>query len=231
LFNARGGTSYRLIALLIILAITAILWWLVYGEEFMGAKSVMAWSLAGKTVVIDPGHGGADPGVVDQEGLVEKDINLQISRSLAEILRQAGATVIMTRENDAVDAASKKADLDKRLSLMTDSDSSICISIHANSFPAQPNVYGAQVFYGAHDEKGQILANYVQKQLTRVTKSDRKALAHPSAYLLKNNEVPLILVEVGFFSNEKEKKLLQDPEYRWQLAWAVYSGTVEYFSQ
>ncbi len=216
------------VAIIIILAASVLLWWRFAGVEVY-SQPVISWALAGKTIFVDPGHGASDPGVATSDGLLEKDVNLDIAKALAEILRQAGASVVLSRENDTLIDDTKKADLDRRLQLMTDTDSVVCISIHANSFPREPSIYGAQVFFNKDDERGQILATDIQEEVSEVSNSNRKALAHSTAYILQHNAIPLALVEVGFFSNEAEKALLQDEEYQWQLAWAIYSGIVDYF--
>lgn len=215
-------------AIIIIIAASMLLWWRFTGIEVY-SQPVISWALAGKTIFVDPGHGASDPGVASPDGLLEKDVNLDIAQALSEILRQAGASVVLSRENDTLIDNTKKADLDRRLQMMTDTDSVVCISIHANSFPRKPSIYGAQVFFNKDDERGQILATDIQEEVSKVSNSNRKALAHPTAYILQHNAIPMALVEVGFFSNEVEKALLQDEEYQWQLAWAIYSGIVDYF--
>ncbi|MGI5891226.1 MAG: N-acetylmuramoyl-L-alanine amidase [Bacillota bacterium] len=229
--NYWGVFQLKWLPIIIItaLAVCALLWWRFPGAEVYSSKPVISWALAGKTIFIDPGHGGKDPGVISKNGLLEKDINLAISRSLAEILRQSGATVVLSRENDVIVDETKRADLDRRLQLMTDTNSAVCISIHGNSFPKKTHVYGAQVFYNKSDEKGRQLAESIQSEVSIISQSNRKALAHPDAYILQHNSIPIALVEVGFFSNDREEALLQDKDYQWQLAWGIYSGIVKYF--
>ena len=94
-------------------------------------------SLFGKTIVVDPGHGDWDPGVVGITGVEEKDINLAIGKNLAELLRNSGAIVLLTRENDHVAYDKKEEDIRARAALADGAD--LFVSVHANSFPASPS--------------------------------------------------------------------------------------------
>ena len=108
-------------------------------------------NLDGTVIVIDAGHGGWDPGKVGVNGVLEKDINLQIAEKLKEKLEEAGCTVIMTRTEDtalggSADGTTKSADMKERIRIMEETKPDYVISIHQNSF-SDTNVKGAQVFY------------------------------------------------------------------------------------
>ena len=103
------------------------------------------------TIVIDPGHGGRDPGKVGVNGALEKDVNLAIALKLKDLLEQNDINVIMTRTEDIglyseTDSNKKRVDLNKRVEIINNSDAAFAISIHQNSF-SQENVKGAQVFH------------------------------------------------------------------------------------
>ena len=120
-----------------------------------------------KSVVIDAGHGGSDPGKIGVNKSLEKDINLQIALQVKEKLEKNKIKVVMTRVDgeslSSTDAANHKADdMKKRVKIINESDASIAVSIHQNSYPAE-EVKGAQVFYYTHSEEGKKMAEIMQE--------------------------------------------------------------------
>lgn len=120
-----------------------------------------------KTVVIDAGHGGADPGKIGVNQCLEKDINLQIALKVKEKLENEQVKVIMTREDEnglSTDGASnhKIEDMKKRVEIINESEASIAVSIHQNSYTSE-DVKGAQVFYFTHSEQGKQMAEIMQE--------------------------------------------------------------------
>ena len=109
-------------------------------------QPALALALLGKTIVIDAGHGGFDPGAVGVSGLLEKDVNLAISQRVAALLRQVGATVVETRTEDEALAETKRADMYRRVEIAEECGAELFITIQANSIPQQ-QYRGAQVFY------------------------------------------------------------------------------------
>jgi N-acetylmuramoyl-L-alanine amidase len=200
------------------------------------AVETMSWALAGKIIVIDPGHGGYDPGKVGVSGVLEKDINLAIAKKLAQIVRGSGATVVLTREQDVDlvtegEGTKKKRDLDNRLKIVEDVGADLYVGIQANALGTRWT--GAQTFYMENNVDGRNLALSIQGEIRRQLKNtDRKALRlkEETSYILRNlNHLPAVLVEVGFLSNKEEEKLLNDPVYQEKMAMAIYSGIVKYF--
>ena len=183
-------------------------------------------SLFGLEVVIDPGHGDWDPGVVGSSGITEKEINLAISHNLAELLRNSGARVQMTREGDTALGDTKGEDIKARCAIAENAD--IFISIHINSYPAYPSIKGAQMFFGTDNPQGKLLAELLQSRAATELGSNRTALVHKDAYLLKNITIPSVIAEMGFLSNSEELANLSSSDYQWQAAWALYMGIVDY---
>ena len=186
------------------------------------------------TIVIDPGHGGRDPGKVGVNGSLEKDINLAIALRLRDILEGKGINVIMTRTEDVglyseSDSNKKRADLNKRIEIINSSGCLFAVSIHQNSF-TQESVKGAQVFYHADSEAGEKLAITLQEQIKETINdgNHRKAKSNTSYYMLKHTKCPLVIVECGYLSNRKEADLLIDPEYQEKMARAISSGILKY---
>lgn len=199
-----------------------------------------AMVLAGKAVVLDPGHGGPDGGAVGRSGSVEKAITLDVALRLRDLLNQTGAKAVLTREadRDLADAAKaqslrqrKRQDLAARVALGNESGADVFLSIHANSFPTLPSMHGAQTFYLASgSSENRRLATALQDELVRLTaNTDREPNHRIDQYLLENLKIPAVTVEIGFLSNAREEQMLLTPEYRQQVAWSLFAGLVRYF--
>lgn len=190
-----------------------------------------------KTVVIDAGHGGFDPGKVGTVGTLEKDINLAIAQQLKVLLELNGITVVMTRETDAglyedSDQNKKSADMRARVQLLQDTAPVVAVSIHQNSF-TDPASRGAQVFYYDGSAEGERGAEILQGALKRELNDGNHRIqkANTSYYMLKKSPCPLVIVECGFLSNPEEEMLLQNPQYQRKLAWAIHLGIVEWIAK
>ncbi|MBE5928141.1 MAG: N-acetylmuramoyl-L-alanine amidase [Lachnospiraceae bacterium] len=191
------------------------------------------------TIVIDPGHGGYDPGKVGINGTLEKDINLAISLQLKKSLSDFGYNVVMTRETDISlcsenDSNKKIADMQKRIEIIEKADPLCVISIHQNSFP-DSSVSGSQVFYygkanDSNPSTSKDIAVSVQASLKDIQNPDnhRQAAANTSYYLLKKTSHPTIIAECGFLSNITEESLLNNPSYQEKTADAICAGIKEY---
>lgn len=189
------------------------------------AVQALSWSVAGKTIVVDPGHGGSDPGCVGSSGVLEKDINLEVARRLAFYLTQAGATAILTRDGDY----ELSDDLEERVLAVRKHSADIFVSIHANSI-ASPRWWGAQAFYHPSDKEGQRLAALIQEELLKGLGESYRWIRHEDFYVLRNAGVPAVMVEVGFLSNPREERMLSHSSYQGKVAWCIYAGIVRYFA-
>ena len=187
-------------------------------------------------IIIDPGHGGKDPGKVGTKGTLEKEINLEIALHLKAILETQNVKVIMTRNKDmdlsTTSSNRKLSDMKERLTLIQESNANLVISIHQNSYTS-PEVYGAQCFYRTDSAQGEQLASIIQKQIiisTNQTKI-REIKGNDDYYLLKHSPLPTVIVECGFLSNPEEEKLLLTDEYKRKMAWAIHLGILQYLNQ
>lgn len=188
-------------------------------------------------VVIDAGHGGWDPGKVGVNDALEKDINLSIAYKLKSLLEQNDIKVVMTREDDSglyseTDRDRKKADLNKRVEIIQSSGALIAVSIHQNSF-REEYVMGAQVFYHTNSLEGKQLAEIIQEQL-KITIADgnhRKAKSNDNYYMLKKTVCPLVIVECGYLSNNKEAALLIEEGYQEKMAWGIHLGIMRFINE
>ncbi len=185
--------------------------------------------VSGKTIIIDAGHGGWDPGKVSAS-VEEKDINLLIAKRIEEYLSSSGAEVIMTRDSDTALGNTKNEDMKKRISIAKDDSADLFLSIHQNSFP-QSSIKGAQVFYFKDSEEGKDLAEKIQNRLKTFADetNTRMAKDNNNYYILKNTEAAAVIIECGFLSNPEEEKKLKDNKYRDKIAWAVYMGIWDFF--
>lgn len=191
----------------------------------------LSLSIANKVIVVDAGHGGIDPGAVGPAGTLEKDVNLAVAKRLCEILSQAGAVVVMTREDDKSYSDKKKTDLDARIALAEKQQADIFLSIQGNALKSS-RWTGAQTFYHPRSEEGKRLAVCVQQEMGRILKNTkRQARPHTEAYILRQLTMPAAVIEVGFMSNPQEEKMLNDPYYQGKVAWSIYAGIVKYFSE
>ena len=131
-----------------------------------------------RTVVLDSGHGGFDPGKESSDGILEKHINLAIAERLKELLEKEGIRVVMTRTDDnglytESDSNKKIADMKKRCAIIDAAKADIVVSIHQNSYQS-PEVKGAQVFYYKHSAEGKKLAQILQKSLKENLDTENK---------------------------------------------------------
>ena len=190
----------------------------------------------GCVVVLDAGHGGADPGKVGSGGLTEKEVNLSIALLLQELLEAEGIEVVMTRTQDEAlgDANAenrKMADLNARVEILEAADAKLAVSIHQNSF-GDPSVGGPQVFYYTGSEEGERAASCMQDALNEglsVTKP-RVIKANDDYYLLKKTSGVLVIAECAFLSNPEEEALLREPEYLIRVANALKEGILAYLA-
>lgn len=217
----------------------ALLLLLLFQFQFFQKDTWDSWNLplSGKVIYIDPGHGGPDGGAGDQ-GALEKDIALKVSKKLRDYLQQQGALVLMTREDD-IDLADsstkgysrrKVEDLKKRLQTINESDADLYLSIHLNAIPS-PKWSGAQTFYSPKFTENKRLAKFIQAELIRnLENTNREAKILNNVYLVKNANKPGALVEVGFLSNPQERSQLKTDKYQEKIAGSIYNGVMRYFT-
>ncbi len=213
----------------------------VFGDRDFAAVHTSADVSDRKTVIVDAGHGGFDGGASAADGTPEKDINLQIAKKLAEILKLNGYSVIMTRNadegtetnpNDTI-ANRKKSDMAERLRIMNENPDAVFVSIHLNKFTSS-KAAGAQVFYSPNGDNSKNLGLSVQqsvKQLIQPENTRTVKQGTKSTYLLYRAKTPAVIVECGFLSNKNELALLKSEEYQSKMAFAVFCGIAKYFEE
>ncbi|MGX4667858.1 N-acetylmuramoyl-L-alanine amidase CwlD [Cerasibacillus sp. JNUCC 74] len=216
-----------------------LIWLPIRENQASTSGSSFSLPLSGKTIVIDPGHGGPDGGAVGKDNTQEKDISLKVSKMLQKYLQQVGALVYLTRETDKDLASSetkgfskrKSEDIRNRLAFIHEKEADFFITLHLNALPS-PKWRGAQTFYNPRKDENRHLAKMIQAELIRnLENTNRTALAINNVYLLKHAEVPGALVEIGFLSNEPERELLKDEKYQQKVAASVYKGILRYATE
>ncbi len=174
-------------------------------------------------IIIDPGHGGHDPGTIGIGGVQEKDVILPISLDVAEILRKQDIEVIMTRDTDNF------ISLEGRTDMANDIDADLFVSIHANAINlSRPDVNGLETYYY---QSGRRLAEIIHWSILNGVNIDDRSIRRARFYVLRHSTMPAVLVEVGFLTGEVDASRLKDPNYRRQMAEAIARGIVEYIKQ
>lgn len=207
----------------------------------LAVDTVSSDNFQNKTVIIDAGHGGIDGGTSAPDGTVEKNLNLQISVKINDILSSMGIKTVMTRTDDedlSEDNAStirqkKVSDIKNRLSIINETEDAVFVSIHQNHF-TQEKYSGAQVFYSKNNPQSQSLAEKIRFQLITVLQPENTREIKPSGseiYLLHHAKAPAVMVECGFLSNYNETQLLKNEQYQQKLAFTIAMGIVDLLNQ
>ena len=193
-----------------------------------------------KRIVIDAGHGLPDGGGVGINGTIESTLNIKIAKLVKKELEKKGYTVVMTRtdentiaEESGTIGARKKSDMYKRLEIINSSDADMFVSIHMNKF-SDSRYRGAQVIYSGNFEESALLAALIQKELHSLpdNKSKRTQSKAPAGiFLMKNAQIPAVIVECGFLSNYDDEKLLNTEKYQKELGKAIVNGITKYYER
>ena len=174
-------------------------------------------------IIIDPGHGGEDPGTIGIGGFQEKDLVLPISLDVAEILRKQEIDVIMTRDTDNF------ISLQGRTDMANDIDADLFVSIHANAINlSRPDVNGLETYYY---KSGRRLAEVIHWSILNGVEIDNRGIRRARFYVLRHSTMPAVLVEVGFLTGAVDSSRLKDPDHRRRMAEAIARGIVEYIKQ
>ena len=184
-----------------------------------------AGALRGRTIVVDPGHGGHDPGAVGRRfNLTEKFVNLDTALRLTRLLEGAGARVILTRSTDVF------ITLGQRATRANNAGADIFVSIHANAHN-NANVGGTETYYNSYfrPADSRRLAGLVQQELVRELGLRDIGVKTANFYVIRHTTIPSILVELAFLSNAREESLLNQASFRQRGAEAIFRGITRYF--
>lgn len=200
--------------------------------------------LKGRTIFIDPGHGGEDRKNVGSLGLaVEADVNLRVGLALRDLLTKAGAVVIMSRDKD------ETLDIYERTELANFSKADIFISIHhnASNYPYDKFLNYTATFYHGDESSfsfepcNKDIARYIQRDLAFAmgnsggpdsfdgTYPDQYIIPEMGIAVLRDSKIPAVLLECGFHTSPFEEKRLIEPEFNRLQAWGIFKGVGRYF--
>lgn len=188
------------------------------------AAQKLSLSVQGVTVMIDPGHGGEDPGTTS--GTVdEKDITLKVALLVRDYLKECGANVIMTREDDTF---INKYD---RAALANEKEADLFLSIHCNYLEDNPEISGVETYYMENADDGMELATAVHEQVLSVTGADDMYVRTNDFVVIRETNMTAALIEIGYLSNAQDVKLLSQKEYQQKMAYGIAAGITAYLNQ
>jgi len=169
------------------------------------------------TVVLDAGHGGHDRGARALSGMNEKDLALDVAKRMKPLLQRAGFRVIMTRERDVFIPLSQRVAASNRVR------GSIFVSVHFN-WARRRGAQGLETFY--HSAQSRRLAGNIQQEILRTYRTTNRGVKDARFYVLRNNQRPAVLLELGFLSNPYDNQMAQNPRHRQRLAEAAVRGII-----
>jgi N-acetylmuramoyl-L-alanine amidase len=177
--------------------------------------------LMGKTLVLDAGHGGVDMGACGRQGTREKDINLDVILRLKDLLEEGGAKVVLTRNDDTFISLYERPFISNYLF------ADLFVSVHTNNHP-DLNVQGIEVYYYQNRAEAKPLAKYVLDELMRHTGFKGLGVKTNDFIVIRETQMPAILVELGFLSNFQEESTIKTPEFRANAAMGIFQGIIDY---
>ncbi|MFB2938115.1 N-acetylmuramoyl-L-alanine amidase [Aerosakkonemataceae cyanobacterium BLCC-F154] len=170
-------------------------------------------------VVIDPGHGGKDPGAIGIGGLREVDVVLPIGLQVARLLEQQGVQVVLTRNADYF------VELPGRTAMANRANADIFVSIHANAVANRPDVSGLETYYLS---SGLTLARFIHNSILQSINVPDRGVRRARFYVLRHSAMPAVLVETGFVTGLEDSAKLATPAYQSQMAEAIARGILQY---
>lgn len=180
-----------------------------------------------RIIVIDPGHGGSDPGAVGPTGVKEKDVTLAVSKKLAAYLCDI-ADINLTRWTDKELGPNVNSDLAARANLANSVGAELFISVHCNS-ATDPSAHGVETYAYQPGGNGEKLAGIVQEELVNATGLTNRGVKFANYYVLRKTVMPAILAELAFISNPQEEALLANPDFQDVCARAIATGVKRFY--
>ena len=178
--------------------------------------------LAGRAIVVDPGHGGRDPGAVGPSGYQEKDFALSVALQLESLLDSTDATVVMTRREDEF------VSLAQRANMSNDAQADFFLSIHANGH-SSTTAAGTETFHDGSWRAEQFALGIQRDMLDILGTRHRRVEKWDGLYVLGKTNAPAVLIEPGFLTNSAEEALLRDIGIQEELAEALYNNILKQF--
>lgn len=174
-----------------------------------------------KKVVVDAGHGGSDPGAIGPNGLKEKDVTLNVSLKIQNMLKEKGISVVMTRDKD------EYLSLNERTKIANNTNADFFISVHANSY-IDPSANGTETFSYSSTGVGAEVAKKIQTNLIKELGLTNRGHKTANYYVIKYTNMPSALAELAFISNYKEESLLRQDAFQTKSAKAIVDAIASY---
>lgn len=195
----------------------------IYKDLLIDNKKLDTNGLRGKTIVIDPGHGGNDSGAISASEALEKDITYKTADILSQELSSLGAEVIMTRDQKTFVSLASRAVVSNTIR------ADAFISLHYNSIPNIPDTTGINTYY--YQEQYEPLANYIQQEVIKETGDRDRGVSFGDFQVIRQNLMPGVLIELGFISNPEIDQLLATNAYQKKMVSGIVNGLQRYFAQ
>lgn len=190
----------------------------------LAGVSEARWGLAGKRIVVDPGHGGNNPGAVGPTGLKESDANWQVSVALKHYLEnQGGAKVLLTRSQYRDESLANRAYKANKWG------ADRFVSVHHNA-ATNRNWNGVETYSAINGSRASDdMRNKIHKRLVGGLGIRNIGAKKANFYVLRNTRMPAVLVEPSFISNRYQEARLKDPAYNWKEAYYIYAGIADHY--
>ncbi|MBW8347995.1 N-acetylmuramoyl-L-alanine amidase [Bacillus sp. IITD106] len=177
--------------------------------------------LEDKRIVLDPGHGGNDIGASGQNGTIEKEVTLETAKKIKAALEQAGAEVLLTRDDDEYVA------LEDRVLYAIENKSNLFISIHYDAFETN-DVHGMTTYY--YHKRDEKMAESIHTHIAKQNISSRdRGLSYGDYYVLRESKMPAVLLELGYISNEEDENRIITTSFQTKVAAGIVEGIIDYF--
>lgn len=179
--------------------------------------------LKNEIIVLDPGHGGSNPGALGLTGTLESEINFDISKRLSKLLEEAGAYVITTRKSN------QDVELNERAAISNKNSADLFISIHADSHP-KPETKGSTIYAHNYASKNSwALAWYIHNSIIEFSGFESKGLKAADFVVLRETKAPAVLIETGYLTNKDDEYLLKKSNHRQKIAQGIFTGIISYY--
>ena len=189
--------------------------------------------LKNKVIAVDAGHGGSDVGAIGPGRTYEKSVTLAMASQLKGLLEQAGARVVMVRPDDRDvfgPNASDVQELKARAMVANNRKADVFVSIHANAF-SDAAVGGVSTYYFQKSPYDALLAQHIQSSLVETVRLQDRRASSAGFYVIKNTNMPAVLVETAFISNPVEERLLNSSDFQQRVAKGIVRGLDRFFEQ
>ncbi|QKS72387.1 N-acetylmuramoyl-L-alanine amidase [Paenalkalicoccus suaedae] len=192
-------------------------------SSFLNMGGPASPGLSGKTIVLDAGHGGTDPGAV-AGGMNEKDLIFDVAKRAERLLTAAGANVVMTRDRDIF------LSLAERVRIAERSNADVFISVHANAF-SNPAANGTETFYSTRysSQSSKKLAEDIHRIMVAKLQTTDRGVKEGNYHVIRETTMPSVLLELGFMTNSSDAQKLRTDAYRQRSAEAIFEGLQQYF--